>query len=95
MIRIIMAEITDETNRAPAFAFFSAVGYFPLLMGPVCGGALSRPAERYALFRDVALFHKFPYLLPSLLMGVFGVIIVTVTAFFVEEVCILRIAFQV
>jgi hypothetical protein len=54
------------------------------VLAPISGGFLVDPASRLKLF-DIALFRAYPYLLPSLVSGVFGGILCLLCAIFVVE----------
>lgn len=67
VLKSFLTEITDETNRGLGFSLMSVAWSVGTIIAPLAGGLLSRPAEKYSLFKDVALFIEYPYLLPCLL----------------------------
>jgi len=86
MARIILGEITDTSNRAKVYSIQSSMVNISPLLGPVVGGALARPVDRYKFFAGWALFAKFPYLLPSLVTALFGYVAFICNALFLKEV---------
>jgi MFS family permease len=65
VIKSIVAEMTDETNRPEAFSYMGVMFGFGCILGPLLGGYLSKPAERYPdIFGNITLLQKFPYFLP-------------------------------
>ncbi|KAF9007549.1 major facilitator superfamily multidrug-resistance, DHA1 sub-family [Cyathus striatus] len=63
----IMAEITDSTNIGDAFALMPLTWSVGTTIGPIMGGVLSNPAQRWpdSLGR-IAILRDHPYFLPSL-----------------------------
>lgn len=57
------------------------------VVGPLLGGLLSNPAQRYpALFGSSALFTTYPYLLPCLVAGLVPALGLLVAVYSLEEV---------
>ena len=55
-------------------------------IGPLMGGGLAKPAEQFPdIFGDVALFVKFPFLLPNLVCAAFLIFTWILAAFLLEE----------
>ncbi|KAF9818790.1 hypothetical protein IEO21_02570 [Rhodonia placenta] len=62
----MMAEITDSTNRARGFAFLPMIWSLGSTIGPILGGVLSTPAERWpGTFRS-RFWTTYPYFLPCI-----------------------------
>ena len=55
-----------------------------LIVGPVIGGALVNPAEKYASL-DVEFFREYPYALPNIVVGLSSLLILVVALFFLPE----------
>ncbi|GLB44785.1 putative major facilitator superfamily protein [Lyophyllum shimeji] len=80
--KTVIAEITDATNIADAFALMPLNWSLGITMGPILGGLLAEPAKRWPLlFGEVAFFHAHPYFLPcaaaglcALLPGILGLV---------------------
>lgn len=61
----MLAEITDDTNQARAFAFLPATWAIGATVGPLIGGYFSHPAERFPeIFGGSAFLKDYPYFLP-------------------------------
>jgi hypothetical protein len=64
-MKSMMAEFTDSTNVAQAFAYMPIAWATGATLGPLIGGSLSKPAEQFpGLFGNFELFKTYPYLLP-------------------------------
>lgn len=75
-----LSEISDDTNSAKAMALFGVIGGFGRALGPIIGGFLSSPAEKYSIFQDT-IFETYPFALPSLIIC-FNCFMVAILAFF-------------
>ncbi|QRV75718.1 major facilitator superfamily transporter [Ceratobasidium sp. AG-Ba] len=76
VIKSIVCEITDETNRAQSFALLSVTWSVGSTIGPVIGGSLSHPAQHFpSVFAHpvwksvpfptvVGFWNEYPYFLP-------------------------------
>ncbi|KAH6582385.1 hypothetical protein BASA61_008584 [Batrachochytrium salamandrivorans] len=63
-----MSEITDETNQGSGFAILGSSRASGIILGPLVGGFLSRPVERYpGIFPKGSIFDLFPYSLPCII----------------------------
>ncbi|KAI8893003.1 major facilitator superfamily domain-containing protein [Globomyces pollinis-pini] len=62
----IVSEITDKSNRAHAFSLISLNIGIGMFLGPLLGGILANPADRYPFFQNSWLFVQYPYFLPCL-----------------------------
>ncbi|KAF8305059.1 MFS general substrate transporter [Clavulina sp. PMI_390] len=74
VVKTMLGELTDESNRARAFSLFPTTWIVGATMGPLVGGALEHPAERFpAIFgpEKARLWTTYPYLLPCLLASIF------------------------
>lgn len=70
IIKSSLAELTDHTNEARAFALLPITWTIGSSLGPLIGGALADPAQRYPyVFGDIELFREYKYLLPCLVAG--------------------------
>lgn len=87
VIKSIMGEMTDDTNVARAFAYQPIAWSTGSTLGPLIGGSLSRPAEKFPeTFGDSEFFRTYPYFLPCAIPATFTIICWTVVFFFLEEV---------
>ncbi|PLW32650.1 hypothetical protein PCASD_13363, partial [Puccinia coronata f. sp. avenae] len=77
----VLAEITDDTNKARVE--HSAVG---IIVGPLIGGYLAKPASQYPdYFGYVQFLVDYPYFLPCFIAGMINLFAVTIGFFFLEE----------
>ncbi|KAF9453689.1 MFS general substrate transporter [Macrolepiota fuliginosa MF-IS2] len=63
-IKTTVGEMTDNTNRADAFALLYVPWALGLSIGPLIGGTLSNPQTRFPDLFSGKLWKDFPYLLP-------------------------------
>jgi len=81
-----MAEMTDETNISQAFAYFPIAWSTGSTLGPIIGGSLSKPAERFPRwFGDNAFMKKYPYFLASAVPATFSLLALGTTIIFLKE----------
>lgn len=72
-------------NQGQAFSLFgfcSAIGY---IIGPLLGGFLANPAERFWWIKPAGVFVKYPYLVPCLVSGCYNIIVFAISWFLLEE----------
>ncbi|KAF8840906.1 MFS general substrate transporter [Paxillus ammoniavirescens] len=56
VMKSMLGELTDVTNRAQGFAFFPVIWSIGVVVGPAIGGSLSRPQDHFPhLFAGTAL----------------------------------------
>jgi MFS family permease len=85
-VRSMVAELTDETNKAEAFGYLSLVFGAGFVIGPFIGGLFSSPAKYYPwLFGNIEIFKRFPYFLPCLVGSVLCLTSCVFGYFFLEE----------
>ncbi|KAG1906461.1 major facilitator superfamily domain-containing protein [Suillus fuscotomentosus] len=85
VMKTMMGELTDSTNMAQAFALFPIVWCIGSFIGPLMGGTLARPQDRWpALFAN-AFWEKFPYFLPCAVAACMFVLILFMMSIFLEE----------
>ncbi|KAJ1896310.1 hypothetical protein LPJ81_004768, partial [Coemansia sp. IMI 209127] len=67
VIRLIIAEISDDTNRARMMSMFPLIWHVGAMLGGAIGGLTVDPVKNYPrLFGNSVLFREYPYLLPCL-----------------------------
>ncbi|KAJ9074434.1 hypothetical protein DSO57_1006395 [Entomophthora muscae] len=65
VMKSMMAEMTDHTNRALGFSYLSMAFGLGFIVGPAMGGFLIHPADNFpSLFGSSRFLRKFPYFLP-------------------------------
>ncbi|KAG7089939.1 hypothetical protein E1B28_011568 [Marasmius oreades] len=86
VIKSIMAEMTDSTNIAQAYAYMPLAWSTGGVLGPLIGGALSRPADQFPdVFGHSDFLKKYPYFLPCAVPAAFSALAWVVTFFFLKE----------
>ncbi|KAG8891293.1 hypothetical protein FRB99_003685, partial [Tulasnella sp. 403] len=86
VIQSIIGEITDETNQGRAFPLASVTWCVGCVIGPLIGGMLSHPAERYpSLFGGFQLLKDKPYLLPCFASSAITMVSILSSIFFLKE----------
>ncbi|KAI0925935.1 hypothetical protein AcW1_008233 [Taiwanofungus camphoratus] len=86
VLKSMMAEITDSTNIAQAYAYLPLAWMTGGTLGPMIGGSLSRPYERFpSLFGHSEFLKKYPYFLACAVPATFSAIAFLVTIFFLKE----------
>lgn len=92
LVKSVMGELTDETNRARAFSLLPLTWTVGCLVGPLLGGYLSRPAEKYP---DVfgqgrwlglgGLWVRYPFALPCVVSSAITVASIVLGVVALEE----------
>lgn len=84
--RTIIGDSCPRKEQAWAYSWFAFTGNLGLLIGPLIGGALAKPAEQYpSLFGGVAFFEKYPYALPGFAFAFICLVGAVACALFLEE----------
>ncbi|KAI6010771.1 major facilitator superfamily domain-containing protein [Pisolithus orientalis] len=86
VMKSMIAELTDPTNMALACSFLPLTWFFGTTIGPLIGGLLEHPAEKYPrVFGGSTFFETYPYFLPCSVSATFAVICWFVAYFFLKE----------
>ncbi|KAH7885840.1 major facilitator superfamily domain-containing protein [Phlebopus sp. FC_14] len=86
VMRSMIAEITDPTNIAEAFAYLPFTWSAGTTIGPLIGGALAHPAERFPdVFGNSAFFTKYPYFLPCAVPATVSALCWAITYLYLDE----------
>ncbi|KAJ7039693.1 major facilitator superfamily transporter [Mycena alexandri] len=86
VMKSAMGDLTDRSNRAEGFAFLPIVWAIGASIGPLIGGSLARPHDRFPELFPGRFWQEFPYFLPCLVTGSFVFLsCFIVFAFFKEE----------
>ncbi|KAH9945280.1 MFS general substrate transporter [Epithele typhae] len=86
VMKSMLAEITDPSNIAQAYAFMPIAWSTGATLGPIIGGSLSRPAERYpSVFGESEFFKAYPYFLACAIPATFSLCACLTTFFFLKE----------
>ncbi|KAI1797331.1 MFS general substrate transporter [Ganoderma leucocontextum] len=86
VMKSMLAEITDSTNIAQAYAFMPIAWSTGATLGPAIGGTLSHPAERHPdIFGQYEFLKKYPYFLACSIPATFSMLACFTTLFFLKE----------
>ncbi|KAF9480005.1 major facilitator superfamily multidrug-resistance, DHA1 sub-family [Pholiota conissans] len=86
VIKSMMAEMTDATNISKAYAYMPIAWSTGGTLGPIIGGSLARPAERFpSLFGNNEFLKEYPYFLPCAVPATFSLLAWLVTFLFLKE----------
>lgn len=86
VMKSMVAEITDPTNIAQACSVMPLAWFFGTTIGPLIGGLLEHPAEKFpAIFGDSTFLKIYPYFLPCSVSATFAVLCWFVAYFLLEE----------
>ncbi|EME27583.1 Probable peptide/nitrate transporter [Galdieria sulphuraria] len=81
-----LSDITDSTNESAAFGMIGMTFGFGVVMGPLVGGYLSRPAIQYSsIFGRDSFFARYPYALPCMTVGTFAACSYLLSLFLLPE----------
>lgn len=84
--RTIIGESCPPKRQASAYAWFAFASNMGLLLGPLIGGALAKPAEQYPnVFGNIPFFKTYPYALPGFAFSFICLVGTVATAFLLEE----------
>lgn len=85
-VRSMISEHSTRKTQARAFSYYGSSYSLGVLAGPLIGGGLANPVSEYpSIFGSVQLFRAYPYALPSLLCGLFGLTSAIITYLYAEE----------
>ncbi|GJD10113.1 protein zinc induced facilitator-like 1 [Galdieria sulphuraria] len=81
-----LADVTDSTNESAAFGLIGLTFGVGVVIGPVIGGFLSRPAVHFPQYvSSGSLLDRYPYLLPCLVVSIYIFIDLIFAFFFLDE----------
>ncbi|KAM6504162.1 Major facilitator superfamily domain containing protein [Amanita muscaria] len=79
VLKSVIGELTDSTNRADGFAYLAVVWSVGATIAPVIGGFLSHPHERLPAVFTSEFWREFPYFLPCLAVATFVLVCYMIT----------------
>ncbi|KAA1093720.1 hypothetical protein PGTUg99_023156 [Puccinia graminis f. sp. tritici] len=95
IVKSVLAEITDETNKARAFSLLPMSNAIGMILGPMIGGYLAEPTKQYpAIFGHIEFLKNYPYFLPCFIAGTTNFLAVVLGFFYLEETLPSKIAYQ-
>ncbi|KAG6807315.1 hypothetical protein H0H92_008033 [Tricholoma furcatifolium] len=85
-ILAMMAEFTDLSNIAQVYAFMPIPWSVGGALGPIIGGSLARPADRFPkLFGHNDFLKKYPYFLPCAVPAAYAALVWILTLILLKE----------
>ncbi|KXN64879.1 MFS general substrate transporter [Conidiobolus coronatus NRRL 28638] len=88
VIKTMVGELTDKTNRARAFSYLPMMMGLGNALGPVIGGFLVSPAKKLPYFFDTPFWNTYPYFLPCLAAGSINVLAAILSFYYLGETLI-------
>ncbi|OAV86762.1 hypothetical protein PTTG_05566 [Puccinia triticina 1-1 BBBD Race 1] len=86
IVKSVLAEITDETNKARAFSLLPMSNAIGMILGPMIGGYLAQPTKQYPeVFGNIEFLNHYPYFLPCFIAGITNLLAVVLGFFYLEE----------
>ncbi|KAL4066073.1 major facilitator superfamily domain-containing protein [Scleroderma yunnanense] len=86
IMKSMIGELTDSTNIAHAFSFLPSTWYLGATTGPLIGGLLERPAEKFpGIFGNSTFLKEYPYFLPCSVPATTAAVFWLVGFFFLKE----------
>lgn len=86
IVKSVLAELTDNTNKARAFALLPTCNAIGMILGPMIGGYLAQPAQQYpGIFGNIQFLIDYPYFLPCFIAGLTNALAVILGFFYLEE----------
>ncbi|KAG1750088.1 major facilitator superfamily domain-containing protein [Suillus lakei] len=86
VIKSMVVEITDSTNLAQAYAYMPIAWSSGGTLGPLIGGSLSRPADRFPnIFGHSQFLKTYPYFLACAVPATFSILAWVVMFLFLQE----------
>ncbi|KAF2471162.1 MFS general substrate transporter [Lindgomyces ingoldianus] len=85
-VRAMITENSTKKTQAKAFSYFAFAGNLGIFSGPLIGGALESPAEKFSsTFGKIQFFHDYPYAFPGFISASVGASATILSALFVKE----------
>jgi MFS family permease len=85
VIKSMLAELTDETNMARGFSLIPVIWALGGTIGPLIGGVLSRPQDRWPNAFSHPFWAEYPYFLPCVGTATYTLLSFILTALFLKE----------
>ncbi|KAF8840252.1 MFS general substrate transporter [Paxillus ammoniavirescens] len=85
VMKSMLGELTDSTNRARGFAWFPLACSLGTVLGPAFGGTLSRPQDNFPHLFTSPFWAEFPYFLPCSVAAGFSMLSFVAILLFLEE----------
>ncbi|KAG9195351.1 hypothetical protein G6011_00472 [Alternaria panax] len=85
-VRTMLSENSTKHTQARAFSLFAFATNLGIFFGPLIGGALERPADKFtSTFGKAQFWHHYPYALPNIVIAAIALSAAATTMLFVKE----------
>jgi len=85
VVKSMTVELTDESNKARGFSMLPFVWSLGYVIGPLIGGVLSRPQDRWPHIFPHPFWAAYPYFLPCLVAATFTCLSIVITGLYLKE----------
>ncbi|KAJ2916848.1 hypothetical protein MD484_g3553, partial [Candolleomyces efflorescens] len=85
VLHSVLGELTDSTNQHIAFPLYGLFWPLGSILGPILGGSLANPADKYPILFGYQFLRDFPYFLPCLSAGLISFATAVTAAIFLKE----------
>ncbi|KAF8331797.1 major facilitator superfamily domain-containing protein [Amanita rubescens] len=85
LVKIVVVQITDSTNRALGFALVCTVFSLGGSLSSFIGGGLARPSDRFPDVFTGQFWKQYPYFLPCLVVAVITILSILIVIFSLKE----------
>ncbi|KAF8875928.1 major facilitator superfamily domain-containing protein [Infundibulicybe gibba] len=85
VIKSVMGELTDPSNRAQGFSLIPAASAAGATLGPLVGGTFARPREQFPRVFGGQFWQDYPYFLPCLVASSFVCVSFIIGLLFLKE----------
>ncbi|KAH9054502.1 MFS general substrate transporter [Lactarius vividus] len=85
VVSSMTADLTDETNVAQGFSVLPVAWSLGRVIGPLIGGVLSRPQDRWPNVFSHSFWADYPYFLPCLVAATFIFLSLVIIGLYLEE----------
>jgi len=89
--KVYLGEISDKTNQAKVFSYFSVSFSLTSIVGPIIGGFLASPMKQYPALANIlparitSFFKYFPFILPNALMSLMNLLAFILAFLYLKE----------
>jgi len=85
VIKSMLAELTDDSNMARGFSLIPVIWALGGTLGPLIGGVLSRPQDRWPNVFSHPFWAEYPYFLPCVGTATYTLLSFILTVLFLKE----------
>ncbi|KAH9917008.1 MFS general substrate transporter [Fomitopsis serialis] len=85
VMKSMMGELTDSTNMAQGFSLMPVVWSAGSTLGPMIGGQLAKPHDRWPNVFTARIWSQYPYLLPCAVSSAFSAFTFVIVSVFLKE----------